>query len=468
MLVLPAGLSQGSHLDNRDIQDIAGKAVITFHFNLCYFQILCELLKSENVCKNSKCVILECAVCVLENTHFQHFFKRQLEQLFDFITVILNVIINEENVDFCARILQAICVFNRQAFQKELFSVLFIQKTLQHIIKVLGFIPSCHVTDSATGHIRFEIFKCVQQVLFPKSRSKEISLAFMSLFVGNADNHSAVLKALFESLSSAVVNSESDATVNLFSVVLQAFVSSYKGDTVSVHRMFITMCYFVGFKPEVKFSSADKYQSLLKHKKFKKLFPECHIKKVVEVNDTSLKVTKNLIDILSDANIPLNDSDEVPFEEWLQALISAVFFSTSKDSISVVLLEVMCAFIRLKPLIIEPKTSEILEHVMLAKKETKEIRVAYVTFFCDTLKMFVKLSRLQKFVAKLLNLGTTLSIREAEELPTLLDILPPEFCTKFQIAVGLLPGGQTVELMRTLMFHLNQDCVAGLEKQQGK
>lgn len=434
---------------------------------MCYFQILCELLKSENICKNSKCIVLECAVCVLENTNFQHFFKRQLEQLFDYISLILNVI-NEENVDCYTRILQTICVFNKQVFQKELFSVLFIQKTLQPIIKVLEFIPSCHVTDSAASHVRFEIFKCVQQVLFPKSRSREMSLALMSLFVGNADNHSAVLKTLFECLSSAVVNSESDVTVNLFSIVLQAFVSSYKVDTVCVHRMFITLCYFVGFKPEVKFNSDDNYQSLLKHKKFKKLFPECHIKKAVEVSGTSLKVTKNLLVILSDANIPLNDSDEVPFEEWLQALIPAVFSSTSEDSISVVILEVMCAFIHLKPLIFEPKTSEILEHVMLAKKQTKEIKVAYVTFFCDTLKMFVKLSRLQKFVAKLLNLGTTLGVREVKKLPALPDILPSEFCTEFQIAVGLLPGGQTVELMRTLMFHLNQDCVAVLEKQQGK
>lgn len=434
---------------------------------MCCFQILCELLKSENVCKNSKCVILECAVCVLENANFQHFFTRQLEQLFDFISVILNVI-NDKNVDCYTRILETICVLNKQAFQKELFSLLFIQKALQPVIKILEFVPNCHVTGSATGHIRFEIFKCVQQVLFPKSRSKEVSLMFMSLFVGNTDNHSAVLKTLFEFLSSTVVNDESDVTVNVFSVVLQAFVSSYKGDTVSVHRMFITMCYFVGFNPEVKFGSADKYQNLLKHKKFKKLFPECCIRKGVEVNDTSMKVTKNLLDVLSDANIPQNDSDEVPFEEWLQGLMSAVFSSTSKDSVSVVLLEVMCAFIHLKPLIIEPKTSEILEHVMLAKKETKEIRAAYVTFFCDTLKMFVKLSRLQKFVAKLLNLGTTLSVRESEKLPVLPDILPSEFCKEFQIAVGLLPGGQTVELMRTLMFHLNQDCVAVLDKQQGK
>lgn len=441
---------------------------MTFNFNLCCFQILCELLTSESVCKNSKYVILECAVCVLENTNFQHYFKRQLEQLFDFINVILKFVINEENVDCCARILQTISIFNKQVLQRELFSVLFIQKTLKPIIEVLGFIPRCHVVDSATGHIRFEIFKCVQQVLFPKSRSKEISLAFMSLFVGNTDNHSAVLNALFESLSSAVVNSESDATVNLFSVVLQAFVSSYKGNAVSTYRMFITMCYFVGFKPEVKFGSTGKYRSLLKHKKFKKSFSDCHIEKVGEVTDTSMKVIKSLLDILSDASVPLNDSDEVPFQEWLQALISAVFFSTSKDSISVDLLELMCAFICLKPLIIEAKTSEILERVMLAKKQTKEIRLAYVTFFCDTLKMFVKLGRLQKFVAKLLNFGTTLSGREVEELPTLPDILPLEFCTEYQIAVGLLPGGQTVELMRTLMFHLNQDCVAVLEKQQGK
>jgi hypothetical protein len=148
--------------------------------------------------------------------------------------------------------------------------------------------------------------------------------------------------------------------------------------------------------------------------------------------------------------------------------MSAVFSCSSKDTVSAVLLEVMCAFIHLQPLIIEPNIREVLEHVVLAKKPTEEIRVTYVTFFCDVLKMFVKLSRLQKFVAKLLSLGTTLNSEEVEELPALPDVLPAQFCTEFQIAVALLPGGQTVELMKTLLFHLNQDCIVVLEKQQGK
>jgi len=453
----------------RDIQCVALKGIMISYFKLYYFQILCELLKSENVSKNSKCVILECTVCTLENTNFQHYFKQQLEKLFDFISAILNVAISEENVDCCVRILQSISVFNKQVFQKELFSVLFIQKILQTVIKVFGFLPSEDLKDSVTSRMRFEIFKCVQQVLFPKSRSKEFSLAFVSLFLENNDSRSATLETLLESLSSAVVNSQSDATANLFSIVLQAFVSSYKGDTVSVYRMFITMCYFIGFKPKVKLSSDTEYKSLLKHKKFMKSFPECHIQKFVAVNDTSMKVMRNLLNVLSDANVHLSDgNDEVPFQEWLQALMSAVFSSSSKEFISVILLEVMCAFIRLKPLIIEPKTSEILERIMLAKKESEEIRMAYATFFCSILKMFVKLSRLQKFVAKLLNLGTTLAAREVEELPTLPDVLPTEFCTEFQSAISLLPGSQTVELLRTLIFHLNQDCVAVLEKQQGK
>lgn len=443
--------------------------MMTFHFNLHCFQILCELLKAESTFKNSKFTILECAVCVLENTNFQHYFRQQLEQFFEFISVILNAVINGQNVDFCVRILQSICVLNKQVFQKEVFSVLFIQKTLQPAIKVLEVIPSQHVADSAASLIKFEIFKCMQQVLFLKTRSKEISLVFMSLFSEGSCNQSAILEALFECLSSAVVNSHSDSTVHLFTSVFQAFVSSFKGDAVSVHRMFITLCYFVGFKPKIKLSSCGEYKSLLKYKKFKTSFPECHIQKALEINDTSMKVTRNLLGVLSNTNVVVNgDSDEVPFQEWLQALISAAISSTSKDTISVALLEVVCSFICLKPLIIEPKICEILEHVMLAKKETEEIRVAYTTFFCDVLKMFVKLSRLQKFVAKLLNLRMTLSSREAEKVRTLRDILPMEFCTEFQSAITLLSGGQTVELMRTLLFHLNQDCVVVLEKQQGK
>lgn len=441
----------------------------TFCFYLYYFQILCELLKSDSVYKNSKCVILECSVCVLEDIHFQHYFKQHLEQFFDYISVILNVVISEENVDFCMRILQTICAFNKQVIQKEVFSVLFIQKALQLTIKILECIPSQHVPDSATTPVKFEIFKCVQQVLFPKTRFKEISLALFSLFGGKRGHRSATLETLLESLSSAVVNSKPDATVHLFSIVLQAFASSYKGDTVSMHRMFITMCFLVGFNPEVKLNSTSECKSLLKHKKFKKSFPECHIQKVLEINETSMKVVRNLLGVMSDANIGLHDvSDEIPFQDWLQALMLAVFSCTSKGTVSVVLLEVMCAFIHLQPLIIEPNIHEVLEHVMLAKKPTEEIRVTYVTFFCDVLKMFMKLSRLQKFVAKLLSLETTLNSKEVEELPTLPDVLPAQFCNEFQIAVALLPGGQTVELMKTLLFHLNQDCIVVLEKQQGE
>ena len=430
---------------------------------------MCELLKSDSVRKNAKCVILECSVCVLEDINFQHYFKQHLEQFFDYISVILNVVISEENVDFCMRILQTICAFNKQVIQKEVFSVLFIQKALQLTVKILECIPSQHATDSTTTRVKFEIFKCVQQILFPKTRFKEVSLALFSLFGGKNGHHSATLETLLESLSSAVVNSKPDLTIHLFSIVLQAFASSYKADTISVHRMFIAMCFLVGFKPKVKLNSASECKILLKHKKFKKSFPECHIQKVLEINETSMKVVRNLLGVMSDANIGLHDvSDEIPFQDWLQALMSAVFSCTSKDSISVVLLEVLSAFIHLQPLITEPNICEVLERVMLAKKKTEEIRMTYVTFLCDVLKMFVKLRRLQKFVAKLLSLGTTLNSREVEELPTLPDVLPAQFCTDFQIAVALLPGGQTVELMKTLLFHLNQDCVAVLETEQGK
>lgn len=430
---------------------------------------MCELLKSESTFKNLKFTILECAVCVLENTNFQHYFKQQLEQFFELISVILNVVINGEDADFCVRILQTICVFNKQVLQKEVFSILFIQKTLQLAVKVLGALTIQHVADSTASRIKFEVFKCVQQVLFPKTRCKEMSLVFMSLFASKCGSRSGTLEALFECLSSAVVSNQSDSIVHLFSVVFQGFVSSFKGDAVAVHRMFITLCCFVGFKPKVKLSLCDEYKSLLKYKNFKKSFPECRIQKVLEINDTSMLVARNLLDVLLDTNVVLNgDSDEVPFQEWLQALISTAFSSTSKDSISIALLEVMRAFIRLKPLIIEPKISEILELVLLAKKETEEIKVAYAAFFCDVLKMFVKLSRLQKFVAKLLNIKIMLSLKKAEKLPAMRDVLPVEFCTEFQIAVTVLSGGQTVELMRTLLFHLNQDCVVVLEKQQGK
>jgi hypothetical protein len=146
-------------------------------------------------------------------------------------------------------------------------------------------------------------------------------------------------------------------------------VSSFKGDAISVHRMFITLCYFVGFKLKIKLSSCAECKSLLKYKVFKKSFPECHIQKVLEINDTSMKVTRNLLIVLSDTNVVMNgDSDEVPFQKWLQALISAAISSTSKDTISLGLLEVVGAFICFKPLIVEPKISEVLEHVMLVKK----------------------------------------------------------------------------------------------------
>ncbi|XP_069682765.1 unhealthy ribosome biogenesis protein 2 homolog [Periplaneta americana] len=428
-------------------------------YSIC--KVLCKLLKSEKVVKNSKCAILECAVCVVENTHFQHYFRRQPEQFLNFLSVVLDN--SDDNVEICVRILQSIYLINKQVFEKEPFAISFIQKILKPITKVLGSL-SVHNESNRT---KAETFKCVQQVLFPKSQCKAISSTLISLFEGNSGSQSVVFESLLEFLSSAVVTLSSDASINLFSIIFQAFISSYRGDIGSVYRMFITLCYFVGIKPEVKLTSDEDYKCLLRHKNFKKTLPNIRVHKAVEVNDTSLSVLRSILNILSDSHIRLDeDSGELPFHKWLQTLVMNVFSFTPENSISASVLETLCAFIHLDPLIIEPEISKILEIVLLAKKDSEEVRVAYATFLCDVSNMFVKLSQLQKLVAKLLALGSAVNWRAVEGLLTLSDILPEEFCIQFQSAVTSLPGWQTIGIMRSLLFHLNRDCIAILEKQQ--
>ncbi|PSN53547.1 hypothetical protein C0J52_09174 [Blattella germanica] len=426
-------------------------------------QVLTRLLHDDGTV-GSKIKLLNCAISLIEHANFQQHFKQQLVQYFELLTYIIECAIKERSSECCIRILQNIYLLNKQVSNKEEFSILFISK-LMHIVKI----QTCfEEKDEFVSRIRAEVFKCIQQVLFPKSRFKEISLALKSLFNGDNDNQSHLLGLLFEFLSSIVKDNE--FSHDMYSVTFHAFVTSYKTDPVSVYRMFIVMCHFIGFNPEIVLLPDNELKCLLRHKKFKKTFPDNDIRKPGSVNGKSMSITRMLLMNLSEANVELNDNNELPFHGWLQALISEVFSvwsSINDEKILASLLEVLCAFIKLDPLIIESKIGEILETVMISKKMSQELKLAYSVFLHDVLEMCVKLSRLQKLVTKLLALGKIIEEKSAEELAELPEVFTSEFSTEFRTAIAFLPGWETIRIMRTLLYHFKEDCVLPLENLQG-
>ena len=389
-----------------------------------------------------------------------------MKHYFDLLAASIDYALHIQNGDSCLKIIQNINLLNKQAFNKDEFTTLFISN-LPLIIKIQVHFET-HDNETLS-RIKAEIFKCLQQVLFPKSRFKDLSLGLKSLFEEGHDNQCMLLGKILECLSSTVNQSLFFETS--CPVVFHAFVSSYKSDPVSVYLLFVAIAYLVGFNPEVKLSNSES-KCLLKHKKFKKSFPEIDINKSISPNEKSLKVIKELVNLFSEANVELDSDGEIfPFHQWLQELVSEVFslWSLSQDEQFLSnILEVFCVFIKLDPLIIGPKVSVILDTVMFSKKEGSIIKSAYTLFLNAVLRMFMKLSRLQKLMAKILELGKELGRRNVDDLPSVSDVLTSEFCEEFRTVVALLPSWQAIGIVRSLLYHLKQDCVTPLENPKGK
>nr|CAD7262356.1 unnamed protein product [Timema shepardi] len=144
-------------------------------------------------------------------------------------------------------------------------------------------------------------------------------------------------------------------------------------------------------------------------------------------------------------------------EEYLALFIAAINLveEPPKLHLSVECLEALSAVIRLNPLAIEPKMFEILGPIMMAKKNTPEVRWAYLSFLHCVLEMFTRLSRTQKFVTKLFPvLKNCMREKEVLDIP-LEDILPAQFYKEFRSIMATLPSTQLISVMKGLTYHLN-------------
>nr|CAD7428348.1 unnamed protein product [Timema monikensis] len=146
---------------------------------------------------------------------------------------------------------------------------------------------------------------------------------------------------------------------------------------------------------------------------------------------------------------------EINFSFWLQTLILSQFCEPPKLHLSVECLETLSAVIRLNPLAIEPKMFEILGPIMMAKKNTPEVRWAYLSFLHCVLEMFTRLSRTQKFVTKLFPmLKHFIQKKEVFDIP-LEDIFPAQFYKDLRSIMAALPSTQLISIMKGLTYHLN-------------
>nr|CAD7402673.1 unnamed protein product [Timema cristinae] len=163
------------------------------------------------------------------------------------------------------------------------------------------------------------------------------------------------------------------------------------------------------------------------------------------------------INLVEDLNIEEFDPNlkEINFSFWLQTLILSQFCEPPKLHLSVECLETLSAVIRLNPLAIEPKMFEILGPIMMAKKNTPEVKWAYLSFLHCVLEMFTRLSRTQKFVTKLFPmLKHFIQKKEVFDIP-LEDIFPAQFYKDLRSIMAALPSTQLISIMKGLTYHLN-------------
>nr|CAD7443235.1 unnamed protein product [Timema bartmani] len=222
-----------------------------------------------------------------------------------------------------------------------------------------------------------------------------------------------------------------------------------------VEEVNFVCCHLIGFNPLVV-KSGSKRIALLRQplKTVTNEFIE-----PFDTQEVSFDILKGIIQVLIYLKLNIDDFDpdskEINFSFWLQTLILSQFCEPPKLHLSVECLETLSAVIRLNPLAIEPKMFEILGPIMVAKKNTPEVRWAYISFLHCVIEMFTRLSRTQKFVTKLFPmLKEYMQEKKLSDIP-LEDIFPAQFYKEFRSIMAALPSTQLIRIMKGLTYHLN-------------
>ncbi|XP_052122821.1 uncharacterized protein LOC113216347 isoform X2 [Frankliniella occidentalis] len=338
--------------------------------------------------------LLECAISVLEASSFQRYFRTNISLCFNFVSHILGSLshLGPEQITLCVRGVSTIQAISRQTILRNELCLTFLNVVLMPLIKLLK------SQGSQPSPLTTEIYKCIQQVLFPKAssefphflnevfkESKKVADPTANLPL-SIDQHQIPFR-LLEVLREARDLLDEDLFVSLVSTVFRAFAASQKSNPDPlIFKMTVTLSYVVGFhvkNPKCHGLYGRLNESVTKAEK--------------DLSALSLNTLHAMALVLVQWKIPLNgEIYGSSFLNWLQMVVESLFPCPSRLPAGSSFLELMSTLIKLNPMIVESNVKNILAAIT-EKPLTDEEEPIYKTFISNLLGMYMKLNRIPNF-----------------------------------------------------------------------
>lgn len=390
----------------------------------CLINMLVQTLESdmENIYEE----VLECCSLVLANNSMRQYFTHKPKILGLLVKALLNNVLKRSN---CSNVTQKEC---RQLFEPCKLTPVendTIINTIESLIQIyrqmittkdelrLIFIqdilyPMCNLVDHThtDSKNRFGIaaYKCIQQLLLGKRRSVNKQ---------TEESNQPIFSDLFCVLSEHVKTSNLQSNLLTYQLIFRTMISTYKSDAILLDKFFRNLI-----------NSSEKYKW--------------------EIMESFLKP---LNDVTLDFD---NVIDSVTLTEYFQNFINEIL---TFDDITHVHYRVLTQLSYINPVLIEKNTADILNKIFEEEQTADYSNLLIAILYAST-----KLRREQKFVSQLL-ISLKQHVTTKMYKASTAAFFPNEFKIELMKTINNLSSSQTITILRTLIYHLNTDCVELLQ-----
>lgn len=392
-----------------EFKNTSADIVLKSEVKQCLVQTL--MAKLANIGDSQLDDVLGCCQLLFASCEMQQYFQSKPESLGEFMKALfdLKTCKDEYSVKKCAAdAVDCFVTCYKQSLKKDEFTEVFLREILY---------PACSLIDkNLNDRLGAEIHKCIQQLLFGKSRYSQ----FKEYDEKDENNFG---RKLFDELRKKSLIADKENIIVVFLYVFRAAVVSYKSDPGVIDVIFRNLVDSAG-RLKVKF--------------------------VTCLRDQLTNVTFDY----------QNKIGETTLFEYLEKFVDEIL---SYERLVSADYEAIAVIASLNPLIIEAKLQVILNRILLEKKDAKTDKESYGNLMIAILEAEVRLRREQKLVPWMLTaIKQSIVDHDKNDLETD-GAFPIEFKDRFSKSVSNMTSTQTTDLLRSLAFHLNSLCTDNSE-----
>lgn len=373
--------------------------------------------------------VLECYALLLANNSMrQHFIKKPIDlgifvKVF-FITILKRSGYHDElqmedkellepcklsSAESCAiiSIIESIMQIYKQSITtKEKLKVIFIYNILYPMCKLID-----HKHADSTNKLGIVAYKCIQQLLLGKRSTQNDQII---------ENYEEMFSDLFFVLFDGVERLSLRSNLATYLLIFRAAVGTYKSDTALLDTFFRNL---INISGRYRWEILNVFLQLL--------------------NDVSLDFE----------NVVKGDT----LSEYFQKLIIGILIN---DNMTCAQHGILMQLSYINPLLIERNISNILNKILVEEQNADYTNLLTAVLYAST-----KLRREQKFISQLLiSLKQhVIVIAKKEYKSDRSAFFPQEFKIKLTKSINNTSSSQAIASLKTLVYHLNTDCVELLQ-----